>query len=534
MAVSGATGVGPSRRALGRLVLLGLATPAAAACTVVASEKSSVTSSSGQEPLVKDIKADFGAVGDGTADDSAALQRGFDEMGRVGGLLHFPPGAYRVTRNLYTWGGTSIEGVYGQSTVLLDSDLTQADGTQYWWVFGATHRGGDAVPWSGTLQGMRLSASPKAPTDWCRMIQLLDVDGGRLVNNVIDARPRGLSRIGGIFGGNDADWLTGGHGRRDILIRDNVLTAAQDQNGSEGIGLASASGVVISGNRVSGFGDDAIAVHGACTDFIISNNTVQTVDGRILVDGSTRGVVSGNIIERVATPAGAWVSGGSMLHCLNSASSSPAPADLTITGNVVKHGVGITSNTYGIRLEGVRRAAVSGNNVYSGNAFGGGIAWAGQAVPGWVDPEGVDADGIARAREITVSGNRFSPAIVTMNGAQGTAVDSSRIVHSGMPPVVIDWATAGLSTPNAGAAETYTYRLAADLTIAPPSLGFEDQEFTLKFTQVDGAAHTIGWQGVAQFRFTGSPPTQVPAGSTLELRLLHRGALWVEAGRTTY
>ncbi|PJI44451.1 glycosyl hydrolase family 28-related protein, partial [Ferrovibrio sp.] len=47
------------------------------------------------------LAADFGAVGDGKADDTAALQRGLNAaFAEAGGMLVVPPGTYRVTRTL--------------------------------------------------------------------------------------------------------------------------------------------------------------------------------------------------------------------------------------------------------------------------------------------------------------------------------------------------------------------------------------------------------------------------------------------------
>ncbi len=40
---------------------------------------------------------DFGAMGDGMADDTAAIQKAIDQAGETGGTLHFPPGTYVVT-----------------------------------------------------------------------------------------------------------------------------------------------------------------------------------------------------------------------------------------------------------------------------------------------------------------------------------------------------------------------------------------------------------------------------------------------------
>jgi hypothetical protein len=50
---------------------------------------------------------DFGAVGDGVADDTAAIQACIDSLASTGGVVHFPPGTYRIARNIGTndrWG----------------------------------------------------------------------------------------------------------------------------------------------------------------------------------------------------------------------------------------------------------------------------------------------------------------------------------------------------------------------------------------------------------------------------------------------
>jgi hypothetical protein len=50
---------------------------------------------------------DFGALGDGVADDTVAIQAAIDSLSSDGGVVHFPPGTYRVARNIGTndrWG----------------------------------------------------------------------------------------------------------------------------------------------------------------------------------------------------------------------------------------------------------------------------------------------------------------------------------------------------------------------------------------------------------------------------------------------
>ena len=53
-----------------------------------------------------DVK-DFGATGDGVTNDTVAIQNAIDSLAATGGVVHFPPGLYRIARNVGTndrWG----------------------------------------------------------------------------------------------------------------------------------------------------------------------------------------------------------------------------------------------------------------------------------------------------------------------------------------------------------------------------------------------------------------------------------------------
>ena len=71
------------------------------------------------DPSVLDVKRDFGAKGDGLADDTAALQAGIaasSNRGKDGGtkILFLPNGTYRVTSNLVVKAGVG-PWIYGES-----------------------------------------------------------------------------------------------------------------------------------------------------------------------------------------------------------------------------------------------------------------------------------------------------------------------------------------------------------------------------------------------------------------------------------
>src|SRR5437016_1357060 len=71
-------------------------------------------------PGVFSVKA-FGAVGDGTTDDTAAVRAAFAAVPAAGGTVYFPPGTYiiRPNANAVTMqvvnSNTQIVGVYGSS-----------------------------------------------------------------------------------------------------------------------------------------------------------------------------------------------------------------------------------------------------------------------------------------------------------------------------------------------------------------------------------------------------------------------------------
>ncbi len=75
------------------------------------------------KPNATEPESALRAVGDGTADDTAAIQSWVDAAGTSGGRLHFPPGAFRLTRtiviDLDKLGPVSIRGE-GTARLIMD------------------------------------------------------------------------------------------------------------------------------------------------------------------------------------------------------------------------------------------------------------------------------------------------------------------------------------------------------------------------------------------------------------------------------
>jgi len=79
-----------------------------------------------------DVKA-HGAIGDGSTDDTAAIQAAIDSYGQetgataTGGVVYFPPGTYKVTSQLDMYSGVHIVGSGMQSTKVDGNTLTSGN-----------------------------------------------------------------------------------------------------------------------------------------------------------------------------------------------------------------------------------------------------------------------------------------------------------------------------------------------------------------------------------------------------------------------
>jgi len=69
---------------------------------------------------------EFGAVGDGTTDDTVAVQNALNAAGVTKGIVLFPAGTYKIAANLHVPVGVSLWGVGAEASVLSNAHATEA------------------------------------------------------------------------------------------------------------------------------------------------------------------------------------------------------------------------------------------------------------------------------------------------------------------------------------------------------------------------------------------------------------------------
>lgn len=354
--------------------------------------------------LSLDVRS-FGAVGDGAADDTRAVQRCLRAAAAVSGQVVFSPGVYRITDNLFTYGRTDVVGMGGR--LLFDGKPTHE---RYFWAFGIDRYGanpenGGVRTWSGFLRDLTIVVSDNYQSRSV-LIGLLNAEHWRMSNVSIDETlctpplyPCPISAI------SHAYWCIPyrvSHG----VIDGCTLLANGGTAGNGGWSIVDASHVKVMGCDCHGFADDCGFT--TSTDIQCCNNRLTISLGGIMLSGVTRAVVCGNVVSRVSKADGGGVGGGiGLIKTFLESARQPAPSDIVISDNIVRHSDDLEREDQGILLRAVRRCVCHDNLVTSSTRYGRGVQVEGYDVNhlGWTDPEGLDADGVARARDVSVHHN---------------------------------------------------------------------------------------------------------------------------------
>ena len=254
---------------------------------------------------------DFGAVGDGRTDDTAAVQRAFDAA--EGRSLFIDPGVYRLSDVILIPSNTTIEGT-GVKSVLAFNWRDQAAGAEFH--LGNRHRKDeDSGDRNITLKNFVIeggdSGHPYGE-------DLHEVTHGLSLRKVMDVEVTGITvrKVSG-FGIANAGIVRGRFAGDRIhdVGRDGITSFALVRDNQPEFSSYPLSDLVVANNEFFNIGDDAIAVH-AATDgntnraappknvTIVGNSIIgrrsihPLAQGRgIALWGVTDGVISGNVIR---------------------------------------------------------------------------------------------------------------------------------------------------------------------------------------------------------------------------------------------
>lgn len=378
---------------------------------------------------------DFGVVGDGVADDSAAVTKFFDYLNATEKTGIIPAGCLMriVGTNYFLTGAASILGENrANAGFLIDGALS--DSGKYLINCGIPSIGGTPKAWSGFIKGVKFTCR-STTGDWRYTIMLHYVRGCEVSANLFDYTPLVAGQQyphSSVEGFNNNAYNSVSNIREDIRICDNEVKAKQDQNGGQGFGCNYGKRIFILNNTVRGMADDPVGLHG-CDDFVIAGNKLYITDGRIYLGSCKNGLVYANRIERIAGGAsGLYYGGGSYIQAEieNPVSLPQAPTNIDIFHNtLVVPAAAFSIAFYGIRVSGGRKVAIEGNKLIcnSSSTLTYGISVEPKSgLTGWTDPDGIDAGTVCKSRDVAVAGNICSGLYPQTFGMNGTAADFIR------------------------------------------------------------------------------------------------------------
>ena len=325
------------RMALGTAVTAGIAAFGGMTARGAAAEKKA------HPPSTFDVK-EFGAFGDGSADDAEALQTAIDAaVSAGGGSVVMPPGVYRLTRTITLGDGVDLAGFGSVSILKPDFPLPRNRVIDNDWLTGNSNislrnfkldRSGANVQHGILLNGVtnllidgvEVAGYPSSRSG-CISISGVGQDRRLISRNlrVVNCILADSANFGLHFG-----FVDGG-----VMANNTALNADREVFGVEPDPGVSATNVVISGNTILG----TASVDGTETGLII----VTTTSGGV-VDGVT---VTGNVL-RQPSPSGTANPG---IHVLGATA-------VNLTGNVVHDMDGP-----GIQVSGTNGVVVAANTV---------------------------------------------------------------------------------------------------------------------------------------------------------------------------
>lgn len=352
---------------------------------------------------VKNTAYSGGAAGNGSADDTTALQA----AGTAGGLITLPPGTYLISQTLQFGSNTVIQGAGMGLTTIKVKNSTFNSFTQV-----GTNGGGVMLCTTGNNAASKIT------------VRDLTLDMNEANNTTKPAfataalcAPVGFQNVTGLIIErveviNAVGYAVFPLACTDVRISKCRILTGQANNGysnQDGIHVTDCTGVTIdscfidAGIAANG-GDDAIAVQGVsggCADVTITGCVIERAGahGITLVLGGDRVTdvtISGNVIKATVNEAilapfyTTFVSSGTYLL-----------TDVTITGNVMKT-IATGNAASGITLQ----DAFGGTGTHVGTAGYAAISICGNVLDGFTNSSGFGIYAQAGS-DLTISDNTF-------------------------------------------------------------------------------------------------------------------------------
>lgn len=258
---------------------------------------------------------DFGAVGDGVTDDSAAIQRGIEAVAALGAYgLYFPSGQYYVPNNstaLRIKSSIRIVGDGMQASVIRYNDSASTSRRDCFRVFN------DAGAFDITFEDIAIQ-SDWGTGDYDQRSHLMELHTTGSVN-IHRCRFSDSRFFNVVVSGASRVHITGSEFYRSV---------------ADGIHCSGCTNVTVDGNYFQFINDDSIAVHTSDATpspvqagIVISNNRLIDSQG-ISTLGGKHVTITGNSITRAHTRAISVGAPGSV-------EGNTAVLSVSITGNVI-------------------------------------------------------------------------------------------------------------------------------------------------------------------------------------------------------
>jgi Right handed beta helix region len=361
----------------------------------------------------------FGAIGDGVTDDTQAFQKALTLCSKQGTTCVVPAGkSFLITAPLYIWGKANLVGDKLQGSIVFN-----AGASPYLMNIGISGPQMLEPPFSGEISGIAFKV---VGGNSGRTLFFWRTVGAVITKNHFDFGPYSYSATSS---GNDNNVVVNGFTnciRKDIKITDNTVVATSNWDGSEGIGLGSFDGALIMNNKITGVGDDPIAIHFS-ENVKILNNDLRSVDGRLIVVNSKHVEIANNRHERIRSPKdGTFYGGISLLYIgfedVSVANNFAAPTDMQIHHNTLYYPDGSVDAGAAIYLYALRDVTVENNQVINDSSTGIAIALHLLPLPltvPWEDPDKIDSPKVARVHNASIIGNTSLgkyPLLIGMSG----------------------------------------------------------------------------------------------------------------------